>query len=252
MKPIQSVKFYSDIVTPIPPQLQTDKMTQLYRFLYSLIPDKYQIGTTEPNRYEKEYRAGFRISLDLFESIITYDHYPATSIYFDCNQNYETICIKTGNDTRHGPNPYPSELKLLIAFTWKQKYKILEFYQTETTLNVYFNQNPRVIPELIMLRDYLSDNNYDFLRVCGINSTVTNLNPFDYGLFIEYERDGQFDRLYGYNIPEPLKTNLQKVPLKILHTNILVLPNPTNHRLHDDLTLQSQYDNRNSTIYQIL
>ena len=248
MKPIQ---FHSDLITPIPSQLQTDKMMKLYQYLYSFIPDQYQIGTTEPNHYEKEYRAGFYIHRDEFEPLTSYNHCPATSIFFNCNQNYDTICVKTGSQTKHIPNPYPSELKQLITVARKMKYKVLEFYQTENTLNVYLNQNYRVIPELLELRDYLAENHYDFLRVCGINSTIPNLNPFDYGLFIEYEQDGQFDRLYGYDIPEPLRTALQKVPLKMLFSDILILPNPTNHRLLNDMTVKSQYDNLQSTIYQI-
>lgn len=161
-------------------------------------------------------------------------------------------------------NPFKNEFKTLIRHINQMNYKGIEF-KKDDNLNVFFYKNHKVRAEMIELREYLKENNFEFLRMCGTNISPGQFDIFDYGLFIDYKtkdksyfnNNEQEGRLYGYDIPEDLKNKLKQIPFSVIRSDLLIVPNPKESDILDifDTHCASQSkdtDYQDKTFYSIL
>ena len=118
---------------------------------------------------------------------------------------------------------------------------------------------------MIELREYLKENNFEFLRICGTNIPPGQYNLFDYGLFIDYKTKDNFyfnnneqeGRLYGYDIPTELKNKLKQIPFSVLRSDLLIIPDPKESDILDIFDVHkssksNDKDYQDKTFYTIL
>lgn len=266
---MSKTNYYSDYITPIPEELKTEKMINLYEYLYKLQtknrPQDFNIfriiqGITD----ERINRLGFILQDNYTLKSLT-DEKGSTNIYLSTDNKYDKLLLKydyiSDNITE---NPFKNEFKTLIRYMNQMNYKGIEF-KKDDNLNIFFYKNHKVHAEMIELREYLKENNFEFLRICGINIPPGQFDSFDYGLFIDYKtkddtyfnNNEQEGRLYGYDIPEDLKNKLKQIPFNVVRSDLLIVPNPQESDILDifDIHCASQSidkDYQDKTFYTIL
>jgi hypothetical protein len=260
---------YSDYITPIPDELKTEKMVKLYEYLYELQiknrPQDFKMfkiiqGVTD----ERINRLGFILHDNYTLKPLTNEKGSA-NIFFSTNNNCDKLILKYDYISENKiKNPFENEFKTLIHHMNKMSYKGIEFKKDED-FNVFFYKNHKVRAEMIELREYLKENNFEFLRMCGTNISPGQFDIFDYGLFIDYKtkdksyfnNNEQEGRLYGYDIPEDLKNKLKQIPFSVVRSDLLIVPNPQESDILDifDTHCASQSNNKDyqdKTFYTIL
>ena len=266
---MSKTNYYSDYITPIPEELKTEKMSELYEYLYELQtknrPQDFRMFITYQDiTDERINRLGFLLHDDYTLTTLT-DEKGSANIFFSTNNKYDKLLLKYDYiSEKIIENPFEIEFKILIYYMNKMNYKGIEF-KKDDNLNVFFYKNHRVRAEMIELREYLKENNFEFLRVCGTNIVRGRFDIFDYGLFIDYktkdesyfnnnEKEG---RLYGYDIPTELKNKLKQIPFSVLRSDLLIVPNPQESDILDifDTHCSSQSkdtDYQDKTFYTII
>lgn len=266
---MSKTNYYSDYITPIPEELKTEKMINLYEYLYKLQtknrPQDFNIfrinqGVTD----ERINRLGFILRDNYTLKSLT-DEKGSAKIYFSTDNKYDKLILKYDYISENKiKNPFKNEFKTLIHYMNQMNYKGIEF-KKDNDLNVFFYKNHRVHAEMIELREYLKENNFEFLRICGINIPHGQFNLFDYGLFIDYKtkdksyfnNNEQEGRLYGYDIPEDLKNKLKQIPFSVVRSDLLIVPNPQESDILDvfDVDTSSKSTDKHyqdKTFYSIL
>lgn len=235
---MSKTNYYSDYITPIPEELKTEKMNKLYKYLYELQiknrPQNFRMFIIYQDiTDERINRLGF-ILQDDYTLIPLTDEKGSAKIYFSTNDKYDKLLLKYDYISENIiENPFQIEFKILIHYMNQMNYKGIEF-KKDNDLNVFFYKNHRVRAEMIELREYLKENGFEFLRMCGTNLIRGHFDIFDYGLFIDYKTkdDTYFNnnekegRLYGYNIPKDLKDKLKHIPFSVVSSDLLIVPNP--------------------------
>lgn len=266
---MSKTNYYSDYITPIPEELKTEKMINLYEYLYNLQtqnrPQDFKMfriiqGITD----ERINRLGFILHDNYTLKSLT-DEKGSANIFFSTDNKCDKLILKYDYISENiTENPFENEFKTLIHYMNQMNYKGIEF-KKDDEFNVFFYKNHRIRAEMIELREYLKENNFEFLRICGINIPHGQFNLFDYGLFIDYKtkdksyfnNDEQDGRLYGYDIPEDLKNKLKQIPFSVLRSDLLIVPNPQKSNILDifDTHCASQSndkDYQDKTFYTIL
>lgn len=266
---MSKTNYYSDYITPIPEELKTEKMINLYEYLYKLQtknhPQDFNIfriiqGITD----ERINRLGFILQDDYTFKPLT-DEKGSANIFFSTDNKYDKLILKYDYISENiTENTFKNEFKTLIRHMNKMNYKGIEF-KKDDDFNIFFYKNHRVRAEIIELREYLKENKFEFLRICGINIPHGQFNLFDYGLFIDYktkdetyfnnnEKEG---RLYGYDIPTELKNKLKQIPFSVVRSDLLIVPDPKESDILEifDVDTSSQSkdkDYQDKTFYTIL
>lgn len=266
---MSKTNYYSDYITPIPEELKTEKMINLYEYLYKLQtknrPQDFNIfriiqGITD----ERINRLGFILQDNYTLKSLT-DEKCSTNIYLSTDNKYDKLILKYDYINKNKiKNPFENEFKTLIHYMNQMNYKGIEF-KKDTNLNVFFYKNHKVRAEMIELREYIKENNFEFLRMCGTNISPGQFDIFDYGLFINYKTkdDTYFNnnekegRLYGYDIPTDLKNKLKQIPFSVLRSDLLIVSDPKESDILEifnvDTSSQStNKDYQDKTFYTIL
>lgn len=188
---MNKTNYYSDYITPIPEELKTEKMINLYEYLYKLQtknrPQDFNIfriiqGITD----ERINRLGFILHDNYTLKSLT-DEKGSVNIYLSTDNKYDKLILKYDYINKNKiKNPFENEFKTLIHYMNQMNYKGIEF-KKDTDLNVFFYKNHKVRAEMIELREYIKENNFEFLRMCGTNISPGQFDIFDYGLFIDYK-----------------------------------------------------------------
>ena len=266
---MNKINYYSDYITPIPEELKTEKMNELYEYLYELQiknrPQDFNIfRIIQDITDERINRLGFILQDNYTLKSLT-DEKGSTNIYLSTDNKYDKLILKYDYINKNKiKNPFENELKTLIHYMNQLNYKGIEF-KKDTNLTVFFYKNHKVRAEMIELREYLKENKFEFLRICGINIPHGQFNLFDYGLFIDYktkdetyfnnnEKEG---RLYGYDIPTELKNKLKQIPFSVVRSDLLIVPDPKESDILEifDVDTSSQSkdkDYQDKTFYTIL
>lgn len=259
---MQKTKFHSDYIDQIPNQLKTSNMVGLYEFLYDL-----QTKNRPQNFKNLEIQNGFnlnRINRLGFLMIDNYTLAPLTNddgaarIFFSTDGDYKQLCLKYDTEQKTIDNPYEIETKILFQYINQMDYQAFEFTKENKEFNVFFYKNQSITPELIELREYLKENDFQYMRVCGCNNPYPEFDAFDWGIFVDYETKNETNgRLYGYEIKEPLKTKLKTIPINILRSDILIMVNPEIVHDFDVFDLDIPYESKdashlNNTFYKVL
>ena len=262
------INYHSDSINPIPQELKTKNMVNLYNYLYDLQTKNRPHDFQKHSIYNKINldrinRLGFSVIDSYTLKSLTEDEGSST-IFFSTDNNYNKICLKYGSNEETIDNPFKNEIKILFKYINRMNYKVLEFTK-DANLNIFLNQNYHITPEMIELRNYLKKNNFEYMRACGTNNLYRELDVFDYGIFIDYQtKDNSCfnnneinGRLYGYEIPEPLKSKLKVIPISILRSDILIIPDPEIPNVLDVFELDIPYELENNsyqknTFYKIL
>lgn len=266
---MSNTNYYSDYITPIPEELKTEKMNDLYKYLYELQTknrpqDFKEFRIIQGINDERINRLGFILNDNYTLTPLT-DDKGAPKIFFSTDNNYDKLLLKYDYISENIiKNPFEIELKILIHYMNKMNYKGIEF-KKDDMLNVFFYKNHKVRAEMIELREYLKENGFEFLRTCGIGIPSGQFEIFDYGLFIDYKTkdDTYFNnnekesRLYGYDIPEYLKNKLKQIPFSVVRSNLLIIPDPKESDILEifDVDTSSQSndtDYQDKTFYTIL
>lgn len=259
---MQKIKFHSDYIDQIPNQLQTNNMVSLYEFLYDLQtknrPQHFKKHATHNGVVvDKINRLGFLIVDSYTLAPLTTDE-GAARIFFSTDGDYKQICLKYDTEQKTIDNPYEIETKILFQRMNQIGYQALEFTKEDDNLNVFFYKNHRITTELIELREYLKENDFQYMRVCGCNNPYPEFDAFDWSIFIDYETKNETNgRLYGYEIKDPLKTKLKAIPINILRSDILIMVNPEIAHDFDVFDLDIPYESKdashlNNTFYKVL
>lgn len=269
-----TINYHSDSINPIPQELKTKNMVNLYHYLYDLQTKNRPHDFQKHNIFNKINldrinRLGFSVIDSYTLKSLTEDKGSIT-IFFSTDGNYNEICLKYESNTETVDNPFKNEIKILFEYMKQMDYKALEFTKKlestkDANLDIFFNQNHHITPEMIELRNYLKENNFEYMRVCGTNNLYKELDIFDYGIFIDYQtKDSSYfnnneidGRLYGYEIPEPLKSKLKVIPISVLRSDILIVPDPEIPYILDVFDLNIPYELENdsyqkNTFYKIL
>ena len=235
---MSKTNYYSDYITPIHEELKTEKMNELYKHLYELQiknrPQDFKMfKIIQGVNDERINRLGFILQDDYtFESLT--NEKGSAKIYFSTDGKYDKLKLKYDYISENLiENSFENEFKTLIHYMNQMNYKGIEF-KKDDSFKVFFYKNHKVRAEMIELREYLKENNFEFLRTCGIDIPSGQFDIFDYGLFIDYKTkdDTYFNnnekegRLYGYDIPTDLKNKLKQIPLSILRSDLLIVPDP--------------------------
>ena len=266
---MSKTNYYSDYITPIPDELKTEKMSKLYKYLYELQiknrPENFKMfRVIQGINDERINRLGFLLHDDYTLKTLT-DEKGSANIFFSTNNKYDKLFLKYDYiSEKLIENPFEIEFKILIHYINQMNYKGIEF-KKDDEFNVFFYKNHRVRAEMIELREHLKENNFEFLRVCGINIPPGQFDIFDYGLFIDYktkdetyfnnnEKEG---RLYGYEIPTELKNKLKQIPFSVLRSDLLIIPDPKESDILEifDVNTSSKSkdkDYQDKTFYTIL
>lgn len=261
--------YYSDYITPIPEELKTEKMIKLYDYLYNLQiknrPQDFRMfRIIQGINDERINRLGFILQDNYTLKPLT-DEKGSAEIYFSTDDNYDEILLKYNYISENiTENPFKNEFKTLIRHINQMNYKGIEL-KKDNNLNIFFYKNHKVRAEMIELREYLKENKFEFLRICGTNIPYGQFDIFDYGLFIDYktkdetyfnnnEKEG---RLYGYDIPTELKNKLKQIPFNVLRSDLLIVPNPHESDILDVFdthcgTQSNDKDYQDKTFYSIL
>ena len=266
---MSKTNYYSDYITPIPEELKTEKMSKLYEFLYESQtknrPKNFKrFRIIQGINDERINRLGFILNDNYTLTPLT-DDKGAPKIFFSTDNNYDKLLLKYDYISENIiKNPFEIELKILIHYMNKMNYKGIEF-KKDDSFKVFFYKNHKVRAEMIELREYLKENNFEFLRICGTNILPGQYNLFDYGLFIDYKTKDNFyfnnneqeGRLYGYDIPTELKNKLKEIPFSILRSDLLIIPDPHKSDILDifDVHKSSKSkdkDYQDKTFYTIL
>lgn len=266
---MRKTNYYSDYITPIPEELKTEKMNELYKYLYELQtknrPQNFRMFIIYQDiTDERINRLGFILQDDYTFKSLT-DEKSSAKIYFSTDGKYDKLKLKYDYISENLiENSFENEFKTLIHYMNQMNYKGIEF-KKDDNFKVFFYKNHRVHAEMIELREYLKENNFEFLRICGTNILPGQYNLFDYGLFIDYKTKDNFyfnnneqeGRLYGYDIPEDLKNKLKQIPFNVLRSDLLIVPNPQESDILDifDTHCASQSidkDYQDKTFYTIL
>lgn len=266
---MSKTNYYSDYITPIPEELKTEKMINLYEYLYKLQtknrPQDFNIfRIIQDITDERINRLGFILQDDYTFKPLT-DEKGSAKIYFSTDGKYDKLKLKYDYISNNIiKNPFENEFKTLIHHMNKMSYKGIEFKKDED-FNVFFYKNHKVRAEMIELREYLKENNFEFLRMCGTNISPGQFDIFDYGLFIDYKtkdksyfnNNEQEGRLYGYDIPEDLKNKLKQIPFSVIRSDLLIVPDPKESDILEifnvDTSSQSKdKDYQDKTFYTIL
>lgn len=266
---MSKTNYYSDYITPIPEELKTEKMSELYEYLYELQtknrPQDFRMFIIYQDiTDERINRLGFILQDDYTFNSLT-DEKGSAKIYFSTDNNCDKLILKYDYISENKiKNPFENEFKTLIHHMNKMSYKGIEFKKDEN-FNVFFYKNHRVHAEMIELREYLKENNFEFLRICGTNILPGQYNLFDYGLFIDYKTKDNFyfnnneqeGRLYGYDIPKDLKDKLKHIPFSVVRSDLLIVPNPHKSDILDIFDVHkssksNDKDYQDKTFYTIL
>lgn len=266
---MKKTNYYSDYITPIPEELKTEKMINLYEYLYKLQtknrPQDFRMFIIYQDiTDERINRLGFILQDDYTFKPLT-DEKGSANIFFSTDNKCDKLILKYDYISENiTENPFENEFKTLIHYMNQMNYKGIEF-KKDDDFNIFFYKNHKVRAEMIELREYLKENNFEFLRICGTNTLSGQFNLFDYGLFIDYKtkdksyfnNDEQEGRLYGYDIPEDLKNKLKQIPFSVLRSDLLIVPNPQESNILDifDTHCASQSndkDYQDKTFYSIL
>lgn len=258
---MQNIKFHSDYIDQIPNQLQTSNMVGLYEFLYDLQtknrPNFKKNNIVNGVNLKRINRLGFLMIDNFTLSPLTKDD-GAVTIFFSTDSDYKQLCLKYNHETKTIDNPYEIETKILFQYMNQMDYQALEFTKKDDDLTVFFYKNQSITPELIELREYLKENNFEYMRLCGSNNPYPEFDAFDWGIFIDYETKNETnERLYGYEIKEPLKSKLKAIPMHILRSDILIMVNPEIAHDFDVFDLDIPYESKdashlNNTFYKVL
>lgn len=266
---MSKTNYYSDYITPIPEELKTEKMINLYEYLYNLQtqnrPQDFKMfriiqGITD----ERINRLGFILHDNYTLKSLT-DEKGSANIFFSTDNKCDKLILKYDYISENiTENPFENEFKTLIHYMNQMNYKGIEF-KKDDDFNIFFYKNHKIRAEMIELRKYLKENKFEFLRICGTNTLPGQFNLFDYGLFIDYKtkdksyfnNDEQEGRLYGYDIPEDLKNKLKQIPFSVIRSDLLIVPNPQESDILDifDTHCASQSkdtDYQDKTFYTIL
>lgn len=266
---MNKINYYSDYITPIPEELKTEKMNELYEYLYELQiknrPQDFRMFIIYQDiNDERINRLGFILQDDYTFKPLT-DEKGSANIFFSTDNKYDKLILKYDYINENiTENTFKNEFKTLIRHMNKMNYKGIEF-KKDDDFNIFFYKNHRVRAEIIELREYLKENKFEFLRICGINIPHGQFNLFDYGLFIDYktkdetyfnnnEKEG---RLYGYDIPTELKNKLKQIPFSVVRSDLLIVPDPKESDILEifDVDTSSQSkdkDYQDKTFYTIL
>lgn len=266
---MSNTNYYSDYITPIPEELKTEKMNELYKYLYELQTknrpqDFREFRIIQGINDERINRLGFILHDNYTLTPLT-DDKGAPKIFFSTDNNYDKLLLKYDYISENIiKNPFEIELKILIHYMNKMNYIGIEF-KKDDNFKVFFYKNHRVRAEMIELREYLKENNFEFLRTCGINIPSGQFDIFDYGLFIDYKttddtcfiNNEKESRLYGYDIPTDLKNKLKQIPFSVIRSDLLIIPNPKESEILEifDVDTSSQSndkDYQDKTFYTIL
>ena len=266
---MSKTNYYSDYITPIPDELKTEKMSELYKYLYELQiknrPEKFRMFRIYQDiTDERINRLGFILQDNYTLNTLT-DEKGSAKIYFSTDGKYDKLKLKYDYiSDKIIENPFENEFKTLIHYMNQMNYKGIEF-KKDNDLNVFFYKNHRVRAEMIELREYLKENGFEFLRLCGTNIVYGQFDIFDYGLFIDYKTkdDTYFNnnekegRLYGYDIPTDLKNKLKQTPFSVVRSDLLIVPDPHKSDILDifDVHKSSKSkdkDYQDKTFYTIL
>lgn len=266
---MNKINYYSDYITPIPEELKTEKMNELYEYLYELQiknrPQDFRMFIIYQDiNDERINRLGFILQDDYTFKPLT-DEKGSANIFFSTDNKYDKLILKYDYINENiTENTFKNEFKTLIRHMNKMNYKGIKF-KKDDDFNIFFYKNHRVRAEIIELREYLKENKFEFLRICGINIPHGQFNLFDYGLFIDYktkdetyfnnnEKEG---RLYGYDIPTELKNKLKQIPFSVVRSDLLIVPDPKESDILEifDVDTSSQSkdkDYQDKTFYTIL
>lgn len=188
---MSKTNYYSDYITPIPEELKTEKMNELYEYLYELQiknrPQDFRMFIIYQDiNDERINRLGFILQDDYTFKPLT-DEKGSANIFFSTDNKYDKLILKYDYISENiTENTFKNEFKTLIRHMNKMNYKGIEF-KKDDDFNIFFYKNHRVRAEIIELREYLKENKFEFLRICGINIPHGQFNLFDYGLFIDYK-----------------------------------------------------------------
>lgn len=266
---MNKTNYYSDYITPIPEELKTEKMNKLYEYLYELQiknrPQDFKMFIIYQDiTDERINRLGFILQDDYTLKTLT-DETGSANIFFSTNNKYDKLILKYDYiSEKLIDNPFEIEFKILIHYMNQMNYKGIEF-KKDDEFNVFFYKNHKVRAEMIELREYLKENDFEFLRICGTNIVRGQFDIFDYGLFIDYktkdetyfnnnEKEGRF---YGYDIPTELKNKLKQIPFSILRSDLLIVPDPKESDILeifdvDTSSKSKDKDYQDKTFYTIL
>lgn len=266
---MSKTNYYSDYITPIPEELKTEKMSELYKYLYELQtknrPENFRMFRIYQDiTDERINRLGFILQDNYTLNTLT-DEKGSAKIYFSTDNKYDKLILKYDYISDNLiKNPFENEFKTLIHYMNQMNYKGIEF-KKDNDLNVFFYKNHRVRAEMIELREYIKENGFEFLRMCGTNILPGQFDIFDYGLFIDYKTkdDTYFNnnekegRLYGYDIPTDLKNKLKQIPFSVVRSDLLIVPDPKESDILEifDVDTSSQSkdkDYQDKTFYTIL
>lgn len=259
---MQKIKFHSDYIDQIPKKLQTNNMVGLYEFLYDLQTKNRPQHFKKHKTYKEVVinrinQLGFLVIDNYTLAPLTTDE-GAARIFFSTDGDYKQLCLKYDTEQKTIDNPYEIETKILFQYMNQIGYQAFEFTKENEEFNVFFYKNQSITPELIELREYLKENDFQYMRVCGCNNPYPEFDAFDWDIFIDYETKNEINgRLYGYEIKEPLKTKLKAIPINILRSDILIMVNPEITHNFDVFDLDIPYESKdashlNNTFYKIL
>ena len=259
---MQNIKFHSDYIDQIPKELQTTNMVDFYEFLYNLQtknrPQHFKKHATHNGVViDRINQLGFLVIDNYTLAPLTTDE-GATRIFFSTDDDYKQLCLKYDTEQKTINNPYEIETKILFQYMNQIGYQAFEFTKENEEFNIFFYKNQSITPELIKLREYLKENDFQYMRVCGCNNPYPEFDAFDWGIFIDYETKNKTnERLYGYEIKEPLKTKLKAIPINILRSDILIMVNTEIAHDFDVFDLEIPYESKdssqlNNTFYKVL
>lgn len=260
---MRKIKFHSDYIDQIPNQLQTSNIVSLYEFLYDLQtknrPQNFKnLEIQNSVNLNRINRLGFIVKDNYTLSPLTKDD-DAVTIFFSTDSDYKQLCLKYNHETKTIDNPYKIETKILFKYMNQMDYQALEFTKKYDDLNVFFYKNSNITPELIELREYLKENNFEYMRLCSSNNPYPEFDAFDWSIFVDYKinTSSTHKRLYGYEIQEPLKSKLKAIPMHILRSDLFITPDPEIDGVLDVFDLDIPYESKdashlNNTFYKIL
>ena len=260
---MQKIKFHSDYIDQIPKELQTNNMLDLYNYLYDLQkknrPQNFKkLEIQNGVNLNRINRLGFIVKDNYTLSPLTKDD-GAVTIFFSTDCDYKQLCLKYNHETKTVDNPYEIETKILFKNMNQMDYQALEFTKKDDDLTVFFYKNQSITPELIELREYLKENNFEYMRLCGSNNPYPEFDAFDWGIFVDYKinTSSTHERLYGYEIQEPLKSKLKAIPMHILLSDLFITPDPELDGILNVFDLDHEYDSENksyinNTFYKML
>ena len=259
---MQNIKLHSDYIDQIPKELQTNNMVDLYEFLYDL-QTKNRSNLKKHTTHngvvvDRINRLGFLVIDNYTLAPLTTDE-GAARIFFSTDGDYKQICLKYDTEQKTIDNPCEIETKILFQHMNQIGYQALEFTKEDNDFNVFFYKNQRITPELIELREYLKENNFEYMRLCGSNNPYPEFDAFDWSIFVDYKinTSSTHKRLYGYEIQEPLKSKLKAIPMHILRSDLFITPDPEIDGVLDVFDLDIPYESKdashlNNTFYKIL